>query len=413
MKKLSVLFLSFVMLFVFATGAQAQTAVPSVKILLDEEQLAFTGAQPFIEKGNTLIPVKPFLEKLGYELSWDAETSTLHAAKGELSFVLERDSDEAMANNEGYKLNVAPKIVNGTLYASLRFLAENAGYRIGWDSENRAAALEQQDSKGFFWKVEKDGSVVYLLGSIHVGNEVMYPMRPEINAAYGNSDHLVVEINIAAPMDEQTVADIQKYMTYADGSTLKEHIDAESYTKLQEILKEVGVDETAFDTYKPWAVSNQLTVLKSALGGYETGLGIDMYFLQKAMITGKSILELESYDSQFSMFNNFSEEFTASMLKETIAAYHQPDNTTGTMAKMWVDGDDAASAELTNAMKELPEYYKGMIGDRNEGMIEKVEGYLADENKDTYFVVAGYLHMLGDDGIITKLQEKGYTITRQ
>jgi uncharacterized protein YbaP (TraB family) len=101
------------------------------------------------------------------------------------------------------------------------------------------------------------------------------------------------------------------------------------------------------------------------------------------------------------------------MLQETIAAYHQPDNTTDTMAKMWVDGDDAASAELTNAMKELPEYYKGMIGDRNEGMIEKVEGYLADENKDTYFVVAGYLHMLGDDGIITKLQEKGYTITRQ
>ena len=155
MKKLSVLFLSFVMLFVFATGAQAQTAAPSVKVLLGEEQLAFTGAQPFIEKGTTLIPVKPFLEKLGYELSWEAETSTLYASKGELSFVLERDSDEAMANNEGYKLNVAPKIVNGTLYASLRFLAENAGYRIGWDSENRAAALEQQDSKGFFWKVEK------------------------------------------------------------------------------------------------------------------------------------------------------------------------------------------------------------------------------------------------------------------
>ncbi|MHA7966690.1 TraB/GumN family protein [Paenibacillus sp. CAU 1782] len=413
MKKLSALLLSFVMLFVFATGAQAQTAAPSVNVLLGEEQLTFVGGQPFIENATTLIPVKSFLEELGYELNWDAETSTLHAVKDELTFALERDSEFALANDELYQLTVAPKIVNGTLYAPLRFLAENAGYRVGWDADKRAAALELQDSKGYFWKVEKDGSVVYLLGSIHVGNDVMYPMRPELNVAYANSDHLVVEVNIAAPMDEEKIAEIQKYMAYDDGSTLKDHIDAETYTQLQGILKEIGAPETAYDPFKPWAVSNELTVLKSALGGYDTGLGIDMYFLQKAMATGKSVLELESFDSQFSMFNNFSNELTSSMLKETVAAFHQPDNSIDTMAKMWQSGDDAASAAMTDAMKELPEFYKGMIGDRNEGMIEKVEGYLADENKDTYFVVAGFLHMLGEDGIITKLQEKGYTITRQ
>lgn len=413
MKKLSALLLSFVMLFVFATAAQAQTAAPSVNVLLGEEQLAFGGGQPFIENATTLIPVKPFLEELGYELSWDAETSTLHAAKGELSFALERDNVYALANDEAYQLTIAPKIVNGTLYAPLRFLAENAGYRVGWDSENRAAALEQQDSKGFFWKVEKDGSVVYLMGSIHIGNDVMYPMRPEVNAAYANSDHLVVEVNIAAPVDEQLLAKIQGYVQYNDGTTLPDHIDAETYAKIQGILKEVGAPETAFDPYKTWQVSNELTVLKSALSGYEAGLGIDMYFLQKALATGKSVLELESYDSQFTMFNNFSEELTSSMLKETVNAFDQPDNSIEPMAELWHSGDDAVLTEMTDAMKELPEFYKGMIGDRNGGMVEKVEGYLADENKDTYFVVAGYLHMLGEDGIVTKLQEKGYTITRQ
>lgn len=425
MKKLTALFLSFVMLFVFATGAQAQAATPSVPIMLGEKQLTFDNGQPFFENATTLIPVKPFLEGLDYELSWEAETSTLYASKGELSFALRRDNNQAMANDEAHQLTVAPKIVNGTLYAPLRFLAENAGYRVGWDAKNRAAALEQQDSKGFFWKVEKDGSVVYLLGSIHVGSDDLYPMRPDLNVAYANSDHLVVEVNTVAPMDEEEMADIQKkYMLYDDSTTLADHIDATTYAKLQDILKELGAPETAYDSFKAWLVYSRLVLIKSQLNGYEGGLGIDTYFLQKALATGKSVLELESHDSQFSMLNNFSDELIASLLKETVETFHQPDNSAETMAdvfrtnsiepmvNVWLAGDEAALTESTEAMKETPEYYKAVIKDRNVGMIEKIEGYLDNENKETYFVVVGAGHMLGEDGIVTKLKEKGYTITR-
>ncbi|MBT2290030.1 TraB/GumN family protein [Paenibacillus albidus] len=413
MKKLTALLLSFVMLFVFATGAQAQAAAPSVNIMLGEKQLTFDNGQPFFENATTLIPVKSFLEGLDYKLSWEAETSTLHASKGELSFALRRDNNQAMANDEAHQLTVAPKIVNGTLYAPLRFLAENAGYRVGWDAKNRAAALEQQDSKGFFWKVEKDGSVVYLLGSIHHGNDKMYPMRPEMNVAYANSDYLVVEANIAAPMDKQKIAEMQKkYMLYDDNTTLADHIDAKTYAKLQDILKENGAPETAYDPLKAWAAYLNLVSLKSALEGYGGGLGVDMYFLQKALATGKSILEMESHDFQYSMLNNFSDELTASLVKQTVEIFYQPDNSVETMADVWLAGDEAALMTELTGMKEIPEFYKAVVKDRNVGMIEKIEGYLGDENKETYFVIAGYFHMLGEDGIVTKLKEKGYTITR-
>jgi hypothetical protein len=162
LKKVTLLLISIIMLLVFATGgASAQAAASSVYLALGDKEIAFDKGQPYIEQATTLVPAKALLEGLDYELSWDEAASTLNASKGELSFELKRGQKQAMANGEGYLLKVAPKIVDGILYAPLRFLAENAGYRVGWDAANRAVALERQDSKGFFWKVEKDGSELF------------------------------------------------------------------------------------------------------------------------------------------------------------------------------------------------------------------------------------------------------------
>jgi uncharacterized protein YbaP (TraB family) len=177
-------------------------------------------------------------------------------------------------------------------------------------------------------------------------------------------------------------------------------------------LKENGAPETFLDTFKPWMVYISLDNMKSRLNGFEAGLGIDMYFAQKATASGKSILELESHDSQYSQFNHFSDELIDSMLKELLETFHQPDNGPETLADLWRSGDEAALAGMLEAMKEIPEYYKTTIIDRNAGMIEKIEGYLGDENKETYFVIAGSFHMIGEDGIVNSLKEKGYTVTR-
>jgi uncharacterized protein YbaP (TraB family) len=414
MKKLTVLLLSFILLFVLSIGgAPAQASASKVHLALGDEKITFNEGQPYIEQATTLIPAKAFLEGLEYDLSWDAATSTLYASKGELSFELKRDQKQAMANGEGYSLNVAPKIVDGILYAPLRFLAENAGYRVGWDAKNRAVALERQDSKGFFWKVEKDGSELYLLGSIHHGNDEMHPMRPELNAAYANSEHLVVEINITAPMSEQRAADIEnKYMWYNDNTTLADHIDAETYTQLKSLFEESGALTAEWDSLKAWVTYMKLLNLNSAQDGYGGALGIDMYFLQKAFASGKSILELESVELQYEMLNNFSDELMSSLIKELIDSFHQPDSSIEPIANIWLNGDEAALVEMVEAMKAIPEYYQAILKDRNVAMLEKIEGYLEDKSKETYFVVVGAAHMVGEDGIVTRLKEKGYTVTR-
>lgn len=408
MKRFSALLFAFALFFTLASGAQA--ADQPVKVWLGGEEMQFGDKPTIIENGTTLVPARALFEELGYAIEWNDKTNTVQAVKEQSALSFTIGEATATVNGKQVELAAPAKIKDGTAYAPLRFIGESAGYQVRWDGETRTVTLAQ--SKGFFWKVEKDGAEVYLLGSIHVGNEYLYPMRPEIEEAFANADQLVVEVNVAKPVSEELVKQIQGYAMYDDGSVLSDHIAAETYNKLKGILKEIGAPENAFDPYKPWQVVNELTVVKAALSGYQAGLGIDLHFMQRAMEQGLPVVEMESYDQQFAMFDDFSAELQETMLKQTVDQFHTADGSMDALANLWASGDDAQLIELTNSIGEQEEYYKAVIQDRNAGMLEKIEGYLNDEDKTASFVVAGYLHMLGEHGIVTMLEEKGYTVTR-
>src|SRR5690606_21230816 len=50
--------------------------------------------------------------------------------------------------------------------------------------------------KGVAWKVENNGNVVYLLGSIHIGSPDLYPIHKDLLDAFYGSDAAYFEINM-------------------------------------------------------------------------------------------------------------------------------------------------------------------------------------------------------------------------
>jgi len=57
------------------------------------------------------------------------------------------------------------------------------------------------------------------------------------------------------------------------------------------------------------------------------------------------------------------------------------------------------------------EIEEAILIDRNFGMAEKIDGYL--QTDQTYFVVVGLAHYLGEDSVIQYLMDKGYTVERK
>jgi len=420
MKKLTSLFIALVMVFVLATSVQAETTTSSAAtVWLNGAQVQFVDHQPFVEKGTTFVPASAVLEALGYAVEWDGENSAIVAEKYGFSIAVQVGNVVGYVNGIERTMTIAPKIENDTVYVPIRFIGEAIGYDVDWNNQTRAVLLTKEASKGYIWKVEKDGVEVHLLGSVHLGDASMYPLRDEVEAAFDNADHLVVEVNVAQLPDKQTAQEIATLQTYSDGSTLKDHVSAETYKRVQTFLTDLGLEINAYDAFKPWAVYLDMSNYVAATSGYQGGLGIDRYYLNRAQEQNKPILELESYISQVKIFDSYSKELQELQVNEVLDGIYGGTETAGStepsiqvLTELWIQGDDAGLEQLIKSVQESPELYEKLLKNRHAGMIEKIEGYLNNDNKDSYFVITGYLHMLGEDGLVTLLKEKGYTVTR-
>ncbi|MHA7967434.1 TraB/GumN family protein [Paenibacillus sp. CAU 1782] len=410
MKKLSALFLSLVLLFCAATAANAAT--PPLSVWIDGKQVQFGEQQPYKIEGTTLVPVRMLLEQLDFELGWNEQSRVITASSKKTTLTLQIDHKTAYVNGTPKELAVAPQIVKKVSYVPIRFIIEEVGLTIDWDKATNAVAIDTAvKSKGFMWQVEKNGNTVYLLGSIHVANEAMYPLRDVIEEAFQASDYLAVEID-GTNEEADVGAILDELGVYRDGTTLKNHVSAETYAEVVELLTALELKPDALDKYKPWFASLLLSSLGSESSEYEAELGIDNYFMDKALKRQIPIMELESYRLQYEMFDGFSPELQEGYLLGTIYNFYSEEDGVDNLSEMWVTGDLDTLSKMANDSSGNEEYYNAMLKNRNIAMVDKIDGFLKGTDQKTYFVVVGALHMAGKDGLVTLLEQKGYVVNR-
>ncbi len=114
----------------FVIPSPAMAATPSVQ--LDGKRLTFD-VPPIIEDGRTLVPLRAIFEAIGAKVTWDQQTSTATASKGDKTIVLKIGAEAATINGQIKHLDVPAKIINGRTLAPLRFVGEAFGGTVSWD----------------------------------------------------------------------------------------------------------------------------------------------------------------------------------------------------------------------------------------------------------------------------------------
>jgi hypothetical protein len=249
-----------------------------------------------------------------------------------------------------------------------------------------------------------------VLGSIHFAKKDIYPLREKIKNAFDQSDSLVVEANVN---DAQKI-DIQKLMEraiYPDNDTLEKHVSLETIESLKKETGGLGIPFELLNKQKPWFLAMTLVVLESIKLGLDPNLGIDKYFLSKAE-GKKKILELESVDEQINLLSGFSDKDQELFLIYTLKDLHIMEQEVNQMIQAWLSGDTKSMESiLTRSVSEdkrLSTIFEKLIFERNRKMVSKIEDFL--RTKETYFVIVGAGHLVGDQGVIELLKGKGYLI---
>ncbi|WP_161568379.1 TraB/GumN family protein [Anaerobacillus alkaliphilus] len=279
--------------------------------------------------------------------------------------------------------------------------------------------MEQQEdigSKGVFYEITYGENTVYLLGSIHIGLPNLYPLHEKVEAAYQNSEYLVVEIN-SNDIDPMEMMEVMfEIGVYQDGTTIQDHISPDLYEELLGTISELGLNEETVTIFKPWLLADMLesTLLENA--GFSLELGIDQYFLSKAEIEKKEILSLETIHDQLNLYSMLLPESQEKALKATIEDQDNTIKQIEELMEMWKHGDIHGLSKLRTIEEDesgdVVDYFYALTDKRDKEMTAKIEDFLKNGQSETFFVVVGALHLVGENSIIDLLKQQGYEVTK-
>src|SRR5262249_7168146 len=154
------------------------------------------------------------------------------------------------------------------------------------------------------------------------------------------------------------------------------------------------------------------TVMASMLPMQSTGmspeLGIDQHFLNLAG-KGMRVEQIESAEGQLRLLSDIPESQQEKYLAATIKSAASTQKLVKEFKTAWLT-DDAGrlDALVSGSWEGAGELQKAMFADRNPHMADVAEQCLANNRR--CFVVVGAGHLVGREGVIRLLEERGYKV---
>ena len=282
-------------------------------------------------------------------------------------------------------------------------------------------------AKGLLWKATNGENTLYLLGTIHLDRDNVYPLHKSLRDAIDASQTVSFELDLN---DQEGLALLQSLQTYSDGTTLADHISPELYQRVQAQSEALGMGPNGLDGYKPWALASTFSTM--SMTNDTTGanaMAIDLYVNARAVNGGKTIDSVETYAFQGGIFDGLSAEYQERYLDSALSllemaqggetdpameetARQQEEMMSGMFAA-WKAGDPEAFAQVYDKAAVInsdDELNSKLFTERDPGMIQAAASYLETEGENTFFLAVGAGHMVDPGGIVSGLRELGYTV---
>lgn len=261
---------------------------------------------------------------------------------------------------------------------------------------------------------EGNSSKLYVLGTIHFGDDRLYPLPQSVESAFESSDKYVAELSsedfgkMVPELVARQVASMGRETARAaeTGKPLLSYFTEDEINFFIQVYGSIEiVNQLAL--FEPWVLMSGLTVLPAAYSGLDATKGIDPYLINKAGENNKKVEGLDTLDIQLDLleFGDWDTQLamTKDLLKELM---DDPDVAGKEMAELYdtyLTYDENLLAEVMAADYEseteayAKEYHDEMFVARNTAWANKFVEYL--EQGGTTFIFAGAGHFVGEDSV--------------
>lgn len=326
-----------------------------ISVVVDGQEITFPDQGPLLVDGRTLVPVRFVFEAMGFVVEWEAATETAILTRGNDRIQITMGSTTFTTNGVNHSLDVPAKNISGRILVPLRLPLESLGYELSWNAATSSShsfdnfnqgtntiviaspaarilpppppplSITRPRIHGGIHRIEHAGSVAYIFGSLHGGKSDWFPLASVVEDAMRRADVFAFEIDLTLPASEiDKIREDLVNLPY--GQTIVELLGEELY-------------EHYMYTLRSWAAhfgsqilldanyTNPVIMMLSLTSSLETyladeilkdfdGPSVDAYVLSYALQNRRPVVGLMDFEAQQRIFLAPPEEIVRHMVQE-------------------------------------------------------------------------------------------------
>lgn len=240
----------------------------------------------------------------------------------------------------------------------------------------------------------------WLFGVAHVLPDGVEWRTPLLDETLARADVLVVEI---ADLDSSSAQALFSDMAETPGQQpLSLRVDPAERPALVALMEAADAGDGDFSRIESWAAA---LMLAAAVRHGDPANGVDRALIAEA----DQVVGLESHAAQLSLFDTLSSEAQADLLAGVAREFSE--DTGRTMLMAWLAGNRDRLEQHTNGeLLANPELRRVLLTERNRAWLDRIETLI--ETRREPFVAVGAAHVVGSEGLLALLGERGYAIRR-
>lgn len=238
-----------------------------------------------------------------------------------------------------------------------------------------------------------------------------FPLPPEYKEAYTSSRRIFFEADVGKMQTAEVQADIMHFALAPAGSSLSQVLATDTYQQLASAFKQRGMNLSALERFRVGMVALTLQTVDLVNSGLSPE-GVDAFYYQKAKQDNRPIGFLEPIQQQlrflYAIGEGWEDEFIQLSLQElsdTPALIEQ-------MISAWRSGnlEQIETLFIAEMQQNYPRAYETLLVQRNKNWLPKILAMFQEPGAE--FVLVGTAHLAGDKGLLHRLKERGYTVSK-
>ena len=274
--------------------------------------------------------------------------------------------------------------------------------------------LREARDRGMLWRLEKDGQVGWLYGTLHVGKLAWAFPGPQVTQALRQAETVAMELDLTDPGVHQS---LQASMAAWRQREAEAALPAALQARLADRARAECMNQPGFDQQPALMQAMALVVLSGRRDGLDPGFGQEIMLTGFAKAAGKTTVSLETAASQLAAMAPQSPAEWPAALSQIVDSLEsgQARRLLNRVADVWARGDMDALAryeewcECLNTPAER-EQMRRLNDERNIGLAQAIHAQLLLGH--AVFAAVGALHMSGPQALPKLMAERGWTVQR-